>query len=136
MTEHSHHHTNSQLSRVQQALALAKQESDPHKKAVLARILEQRIRLKGHELAKEAQRNNTYPQSVRSFTGQSGASGESHNALQYASYGSSLFYLGRDIALKHPISVGFVLGACLVLAPKSLIRSAIQTLPLLLRIGR
>ena len=136
MSSHSHNH---QLSRVQEAIAAAKQETDPHKKAVLARILEQRIRLKGHEIAKEVAQENTARANLSGFADANNGGRYSTPLTQFidtASYGSSLLAAGRNFAYKHPVSVGLILGACVVLAPRSLIRTAIQTLPFLLRIGR
>lgn len=136
MSSPSHHRP---LSRVQEAIAVAKQETDPHKKAVLARILEQRIRLKGQEMAEQVAHERAAEANTRKAVADSASRGPSNALSQFidtASYSASIFSAGRDFALKHPVSVGFALGACLILAPKSLIRAAIQALPLFMRIGR
>lgn len=136
MSSQSHHRP---LSRVQEAIAVAKQETDPHKKAVLARILEQRIRLKGQELAEHVEQERAaeaYSRRDESARGLHGQGSALSQFIDTASYSASIFSAGRDFAYKHPVAVGFALGACVILAPKSLIRAAIQALPLFMRIGR
>lgn len=114
-------------NRVQEAIALAKTESGTAEQLVLARILEQRIRIKTRELeqARHASRVGGRIQQ-RSLLHIAGNAAQSNH----------LVLAGKDFALQHPLATGFALGFGLVAAPRRLLRAITVVLPLILRFSR